>query len=197
LRDIKPVAADSTAVQVPAQLAPNDLGSIGLALDMCDADWLRNVSAACDVNRIADRGHTLADSIEESVRESLVLRDLVHHTRAERDALAAKVAKLEADIACMVEKAASKSLDGYRELGRQTAAALNERDNAHLSLATMTAHRDALASALRALHASADFAYSRFASRRPAMSIGDMDAMESALKNTLAALREHADTEVR
>lgn len=65
------------------------------------------------------------------------------------------------------------------------------------ALATMTAHRDALASALRALHASADFAYSRFASRRPAMSIGDMDAMESALKNTLAALREHADTEVR
>lgn len=53
----------------------------------------------------------------------------------ERDA---EIAKLKADIRCMIEKAAAKSLDGYRELGMRAAHAENERDR-------VAADRDRLA----------------------------------------------------
>lgn len=45
-------------------------------------------------------------------------------------ALVIRAEKAEGDVRIMVEKAAAKSLDGYRELGARAAAAENERDAA-------------------------------------------------------------------
>lgn len=66
---------------------------------------------------------------DELKKEGDWIREQWHKDIAERDQLRAEVEKLKGDIRCMVEKAADKCLDGYRELGEKAANAENMRDD--------------------------------------------------------------------
>lgn len=76
-------------------------------------------------------GADLADAAISALRARGVSREAVE--------------KLQADIRCMVEKAADQRLDGYRELGRRAADAENKRDEAHAEIARLRAALEKIA----------------------------------------------------
>lgn len=59
----------------------------------------------------------------------------IRNLLAERDALKAELATAKSDIVCMVEKAADKSLAGYRELAGKCAALEQVADDLRVELA--------------------------------------------------------------
>ncbi len=152
-----------TAVAASLARAGNGAASVALtaAADRLHEAWRMAADERDEATGRADAEYTARHATEQELDEArrilgeldallgtgcnAALTDAVEELARERD-------EARANYQWMVERAADRKIDGYRELGQRAADAENERDEARAELAKATANNARRNLALDALH---------------------------------------------